>query len=875
MNDEYLNESVDEEEESSFAAEDDGTNFFEPHPLEFVVSQQNGVTASHDSSAPLGPSKDDASYTSFTVSQKCITSLMRLLDSMGCPDHAFPSIMQWALDSKEAGFDFDPPAKTRNANLKWMYDALHNSHQMLPSLKTIKLPVPTALTDSLDVICYDIVPQVLSLLQDKKVITKKNSLLDPANPLGMFKPKDGRLGDSLTGALYRDMYQRLVTNPQKQLLCPLIAFTDGTQIDMKSRFGAEPFIFSLAILTEAFRRTPSCWRPLGYVQSPPGKMRAKRKCMLSPTDKMQNYHAQLAKMLEGLQQAQRHLDPRVENVEIWLFGEKKVVDLLLPILFINTDTPAAEKLCGHMPGSSIEMQRVPVSCDCPTDKLDDPFHRCNPVTWKELNRVATEGTQEELSRYSMYRCTNCFTEIEVGYPRSKIYGAVPTDPMHSLRKGAMKRAMQVIFDCLSKGEKKKLDQMAQKFHRTHRQSARKLFPQTDFSNGVTNLSNTTAKEDCGSVFLLICLAQSNEGWALISRAWNQNDKSMAEALHALEALVCFDAWTKLDTYWPIEHQELYAKQADDSLRTLLNTVKESLPRLDGNGWKLPTYHNCTHIVREMCKNGKPMESDCSVGESTHKMYAKIPGRRCRKQHKTFATQVSQRLSDGFVTTKLARAMGIHSEYDENESNSNSQSTDEVCGSMKGATHYTLSFSPSEGSGQIQWTTKTEEELIEGRADVYAYILQTYKELFGVRVVNCCTEYTYNHHVLRCHPFYSVEGPWYNWVNVHFAECEFNGKTYEEGIYPAKVYAVVPMEKNNFLQETEIVIHCADSRTQNDSVLFTEWKLMDGFFRVPVQSVESQVFVVELDKNKIAACRPYSEWPSEFTDTTSYNDTESA
>jgi hypothetical protein len=43
--------------------------------------------------------------------------------------------------------------------------------------------------------------------------------------------------------------------------------------------------------------------------------------------------------------------------------------------------------------------------------------------------------------------------------------------------------------------------MAQFFHKTHRQSARKGFPQTDFSNGVTNLANMTASEECGLVFV--------------------------------------------------------------------------------------------------------------------------------------------------------------------------------------------------------------------------------------------------------------------------------------------------------------------------------------------------------------------------------------
>jgi hypothetical protein len=47
-------------------------------------------------------------YACFTTSQKCITSLMYLLDDMECPDYAIKCIMDWAGSCFEAGFDFNP-----------------------------------------------------------------------------------------------------------------------------------------------------------------------------------------------------------------------------------------------------------------------------------------------------------------------------------------------------------------------------------------------------------------------------------------------------------------------------------------------------------------------------------------------------------------------------------------------------------------------------------------------------------------------------------------------------------------------------------------------------------------------------------------------
>jgi len=204
-----------------------------------------------------------ADYACFTTSQQCVTSLMYLLDAMECPDYAFKAIMEWARKCFEAGFDFNSKCKTRLGNLSWMYDALHNAEQMLPH---IELPDPLPHMKSLNVICYDFVPQLLSILQNKKMMEGNNLVLDPNNPLAMYKPPDNMLGEALSGSVYKDMYRRLVSNPSKQLLCPLICYTDGTQIDSMSRFGVEPFLFTPAVLSYATHCKAEAWQPLGYVQ---------------------------------------------------------------------------------------------------------------------------------------------------------------------------------------------------------------------------------------------------------------------------------------------------------------------------------------------------------------------------------------------------------------------------------------------------------------------------------------------------------------------------------------------------------------------------------------------------------------------------------
>ena len=310
---------------------------------------------------------------------------MYLLDDMECPDYAFQSIMEWARNCFEAGFDFNPKCKTRLANLKWMYNSLHNSKQMLPSVVSIALPDPLPDAKSMDVICYDFVPQLLSILQNKEMMSANNLVLDPMTLC--------QCTSLLITGWVRHFWLCLseyvspsCNRPIKAILCPLICYTDGTQVDALSRFSVEPFLFTPAVLSHATRCKAEAWRPFGYVQH----LRSNH-TKLDGGAKARNYHAQLQAMLQGLQRVQTGVDSRLQNVEIYCFGRCLRVDVLCPILFIAADTPAADKLCGHFSSYGKGVKRVTCSCNVPFGKMDDPTFSCTPVTWNDMHRIATSG----------------------------------------------------------------------------------------------------------------------------------------------------------------------------------------------------------------------------------------------------------------------------------------------------------------------------------------------------------------------------------------------------------------------------------------------------------------------------------------------------
>jgi hypothetical protein len=132
-----------------------------------------------------------------------------------------------------------------------------------------------------------------------------------------------------------------------------------------------------------------------------------------------------------------------------------------------------------------------------------------------------------------------------------------------------------------------------------------------------------------SGFLLICLAQFDDGWKLLKDAMvtNGQKNNPRKVLEALETLYSFDAWSSMDKFWKLSKQTDYATDAKKSLLAqMLTMVCDYLPRQHGNRWKLPIVHNTMHTVSDMCKYGKPKEANRSeVGEKNHKVFGKHIG----------------------------------------------------------------------------------------------------------------------------------------------------------------------------------------------------------------------------------------------------------
>jgi hypothetical protein len=161
----------------------------------------------------------NAPTMSSTTSERAMVKLLKILEDMSAPDYAVEVIIKWAQAALADGFDFCPKTKSRSGNLTHIYNAVHNSTLMLPSI----VPVLALLKNHspVDVIVYNFVPHFLLLLQDASLMTGSNVKCNLAIPFAQYQLPRNMLGKLHSGSVYNQMYDKLITDRTCQLLALL------------------------------------------------------------------------------------------------------------------------------------------------------------------------------------------------------------------------------------------------------------------------------------------------------------------------------------------------------------------------------------------------------------------------------------------------------------------------------------------------------------------------------------------------------------------------------------------------------------------------------------------------------------------------------
>ncbi len=306
----------------------------------------------------------------------------------------------------------------------------------------------------------------------------------------------------MSGSVYRTAYERFITNPSRQLFFPIIQWIDPTSATGNDRFSLKPYMFTPAFFTESFCQTFKAWGYHGFLPKCKNSSAQNQGKKLGVN--IRNYHAELRVVLETLRSA----NDRLRNITLPALGPDKGItaDIVTCSFCVIQDMQDGDMLCGRYGPHTPFIQRHCHSCDVSYEELNNPEINSRYLLSCNMHRIAQGDDKELQSHWSQHKLENAFNHMPLADPERGIFGATPLETMHTYRKGIIEMVTFLVLDNVPASRKALLDNLAFKFHKSHRQTWRGNFPSTDFTNGITNLTKISASERLGLVFLFVIFA---------------------------------------------------------------------------------------------------------------------------------------------------------------------------------------------------------------------------------------------------------------------------------------------------------------------------------------------------------------------------------
>jgi hypothetical protein len=363
------------------------------------------------------------------------------------------------------------------------------------------------------------------------------------------------------------------------------------------------------------------------------------------------FHDQLNVILKDLVDAQ--LDGIWMNLSLDGGFSFRRVQLKCPVLCVVGDCKGNDVLAAKFGGHST-LARVSRACDCTLKDADNPKKACifNRVTKMEEMYSNGNNYVNGLLSVSFHHVQNAWHKVDFGGSSHGIYGCTPLDLMHSLQHGLYMYIQEVIYKHFTPSLAKVMDIRIRELAKL-RQSVARDFPRTDFTNGITNLTFKTCEEQSGCIFMLVVLLSMAHCDDVLGRLGERT--KVRAMLNTMEKILCFEQWTKRESFWKIDDQVAIAA-AEKAIQKLLALIKTNFPREEKQGWCLPKFHETLHLVRFINEFGAPRNFNTARPENHHIATCKKPAKTAQKRHDVFTVQCAERLADSIVVSRAARHM---------------------------------------------------------------------------------------------------------------------------------------------------------------------------------------------------------------------------
>ena len=398
----------------------------------------------------------------FGADEVAAITLMNVLMRKKASLDTYDDLMEWHLRNMPDG---SPKRnyitrKKMITNLAWCYNMPTKTVTMAKNVKKgidLVKKMPIVLPSSgakVDIIYHDARDQVVSLLMDPR-FGDDDFLHFDDNPLAPPPEKLDYIEDINTGLAYTKTYKKLITNPNKQMLVPIILYIDGAVTGQFDKLSVEALKMTLGILNKRARDREYSWRTLGYVPNFTGSDSRGKKIMkesghaaavLLPTEedegnieqsdedsdaaskafqynesenydlhdeKEQDYHKILATILTSYRKLEK------EGI-VWDYKYRgklyRGIELVFFVACVKCDTDEADKLCGKYRFRGRNVSQLCRYCTISTNQADWHNKPCGVKfkTWADIQRLVGKGKSDKLREMAQKEIVNAFHSIRFG-----------------------------------------------------------------------------------------------------------------------------------------------------------------------------------------------------------------------------------------------------------------------------------------------------------------------------------------------------------------------------------------------------------------------------------------------------------------------------
>ena len=482
------------------------------------------------------------------------------------------------------------------------------------------------------------------------------------DPTNIFAPPPDTnvIGEMNTGAIFRATYHKLVIDPFKDMLFPVVFGLDKTHIDASSRLQMEPLTISYGLLKLEYRCQPSAMRILGYINLLPVHYQASRLPMAGKSRmsvgaaKLNDYHAQIEFILHESGFLQLQEQGFAWNLHFG--GNVYPVIFRVYVPFIVGDTEGHDRLCGHYTARFMEIQQLCRICKCPTSLSSyskGVYKKRYPNELQDLLAVQNDAGFRAISQTYLLR--NGFANVRFGSrqslstrvkPDRGIFGACPGEILHLILLGWFRYCMEAFV--IQMGGPKTTsaalfdDLCADIGLRLQRQSDREV-PRTNFPKGFSTGANLKGHEMVGCLVVMLFAIQTSQFQSMFAapryagKGKLGNSQHIADWIMLLESLLQWHQWLKEPTM-----TKFVVSRSKKTMRWLMRHFQKIAPREAGMQYNTVKMHLVLHLAEDIVDHGVPQNVNSTFTESAHIPLAKDTSRNTQKRGTSFTYQAAKR-----------------------------------------------------------------------------------------------------------------------------------------------------------------------------------------------------------------------------------------